>query len=194
MNHFFLTSALMLTLSSPLVAQDQISVKGTVKDQSGLTLPGVNVLNITNNTGTITDFDGNYVLNAKKGDELRFSYIGMKDFTVKVTSEKIDVVLSEASEVLEDVVVIGYGTSKKKDLTGAVASIKLEDSPVMSMPNNNVLESLKGSLPGVNISMSASAGGTPGFSIRGQNSINASTAPLLVVDGIIGGNFAELNP
>ena len=62
MNHFFLTSALMLTLSSPLVAQDQISVKGTVKDQSGLTLPGVNVLNITNNTGTITDFDGNYSL------------------------------------------------------------------------------------------------------------------------------------
>lgn len=194
MNNLIVTSVLMLALSSPLVAQDQISVKGTVKDQTGLTLPGVNVLNVTNNTGTITNIDGNYVLSAKKGDELRFSYIGMKDFTIKVTSDKIDVVLREASEVLEDIVVIGYGTSKKKDLTGAVASIKLENSPVMSMPNNNVLESLKGSLPGVNISMSASAGGTPGFSIRGQNSINASTAPLLVVDGIIGGNFAELNP
>lgn len=194
MNNLILTSALMLVISSPLAAQNQMSVNGTVKDQAGMTLPGVNVFNVTNNTGTITDFDGNYVLNANKGDKLRFSYIGMKDFTVTITGEKVNVIMKEESKVLEDVVVIGYGTSKKKDLTGAVASIKLEDSPVMSMPNNNVLESLKGSMPGVNISMSASAGGTPGFSIRGQNSINASSAPLLVVDGIIGGNFAELNP
>lgn len=184
----------MLAISSPLAAQNEMSVNGTVKDETGQTLPGVNVLNITNNTGTITDINGNYVLNAKKGDKLCFSYIGMKDFTVTITGEKVNVVMKEESKVLEDVVVIGYGTSKKKDLTGAIASIKLEDSPVMSMPNNNVLESLKGSLPGVNVSMSASAGSTPGFSIRGQNSINASSAPLLVVDGIIGGNFAELNP
>lgn len=189
-----LMSVLMLAISFPAAAQNQMSVKGTVKDETSVTLPGVNVLNVTSNTGTITDIDGNFVLSAKKGDELRFSYIGMKDFIVKVSGDRVDVVLKEASELLEDVVVIGYGTSKKKDLTGAVASIKLEDSPVMSMPNNNVLESLKGSLPGVNIGMSSSAGGTPSFSIRGQNSIKAGTSPVLVVDGIIGGNFAELNP
>ncbi len=195
MNNLILTSTLMLAISSPLAAQNQMSVNGTVKDQTGMTLPGVNVLNTTNNTGTITDFDGNYVLSAKKGDKLRFSYIGMKDLIITVTSEKVNVVLKEESKVLEDVVVIGYGTSKKKDLTGAVASIKLEDSPTLMMPNTNVLENLKGQLPGVNIGMTSSAGGTPSFSIRGQNSINAGTSPLVVVDGIIfEGNFSDLNP
>ena len=95
------------------------------------------------------------------------------------------IILEEDAISLEEVVAIGYGTSTKKDLTGAVASIKLEDSPVMTMPNTNILESLKGSVPGINVSMSKEAGGTPGFSIRGQNSIKAKTNPLLVVDGFM---------
>ena len=125
---------------------------------------------------------------------LRFSYIGMETIDEKIAKSVMDITMSESSLALQEVVAIGYGTSTKKDLTGAVASIKLEDSPVMMMPNNNVLESLKGSLPGVNIGMGSSAGATPSFSIRGQNSIKAGTSPLLVVDGIIGGDFAQLNP
>lgn len=172
----------------------ELIVRGVVSDATGYSLPGVNVFNLNTKTGTITNIDGAYEVKAQKGDELQFSYISMKTITSKVTGSKIDVVLHEDSEILNEVVVIGYGTSTKKDLTGAVASIKLEDTPLASIPNVNVLESLKGSLPGINIGISTSAGGTPGFSIRGQNSISAGNSPLLVVDGIIGGDFAQLNP
>lgn len=194
MNRSLFLSAVLCSLCGVGIAQTNQTVKGKVVDKSGLTLPGVNIFNVTTNTGSITDVDGNFTVDAKKGDILRFSYIGMKEVEITVTKAELNVTLLEESQALDDIVVIGYGTSKKKDLTGAVASLKLEDSPVMSMPNNNVLESLKGSLPGVNVGMSNAAGGTPSFSIRGQNSINASTAPLLVVDGIIGGSFEELNP
>lgn len=194
MKNFLFTIVLMLALSLDVAAQNQLSVRGTVKDQTGELLPGVNVFNITTSMGTITDIDGKYVLKAAKGNILRFSYIGMKEYSVKITSEEINVVMKEDFNLLDDVVVIGYGTSKKKDLTGAIASIKLEDSPTMQMPNTNILENLKGQLPGVNIGMTSSAGSTPGFSIRGQNSIKAGTSPLVVVDGIIGGSFSELNP
>lgn len=194
MNRSLFLSAMLCSLCGVGVAQTNQTVKGKVVDKSGLTLLGVNILNVTTNTGSITDIDGNFTVDAKKGDILRFSYIGMKEVEITVEKTELNVTLLEESQALDDIVVIGYGTSKKKDLTGAVASLKLEDSPVMSMPNNNVLESLKGSLPGVNIGMSSSAGATPGFSIRGQNSIKAGTSPLLVVDGIIGGSFAELNP
>lgn len=186
-------SILLCSIGSSF-AQNVQRVTGQVEDKSGISLPGVNVVNLKTKDGTITDMDGNYFIAAKNGEELQFTYIGMKVKKLVVTSNKIDVLLEEEAIGLNEVVAIGYGTAQKKDLTGAVASIKLEDSPVMTMPNNNVLESLKGSLPGMNISMSSSAGGTPGFSIRGQNSIKAGTDPLLVVDGVIGGSFAQLNP
>ena len=189
-----LLSILLCSIGSS-TAQNIKHVTGQVEDEMKFTLPGVNVINLKTKAGTITDIDGNFSIEAQKGESIQFTYIGMINKTILVTKAHMGkIVLEEDAIGLDEVVAIGYGTSTKKDLTGAVASIKLEDSPIMTMPNTNVLESLKGSLPGINISMSKEAGGTPGFSIRGQNSIKAKTTPLLVVDGIIGGDFAQLNP
>ena len=94
----------------------------------------------------------------------------METKEIVVDKTVINVLLSENTLLLDEVVAIGYGTSTKKDLTGAVASIKLEDSPSASLPTVNLLESLKGSLPGVDIGMTSSAGGDPSLNIRGQNS------------------------
>lgn len=193
MRKFYLFLCVLLFTGLSSFAQE-LAVKGVVEDNTGLGLPGVNVLNLSTKMGVITNIDGAYEIKAKRGDELHFSYIGMKTVVLKVTGVRLNVKMQEDSQVLNEVVAIGYGTSTKKDLTGAVASVKLENSPVTSLPNSNVLESLKGSLPGINIGMAISAGGTPSFSIRGQNSISAGSSPLLVVDGIIGGDFSQLNP
>ena len=192
MNRVLLILAILLCALSEGVAQNFQKVTGTVSDREG-TLPGVNVFNLRSKNGTVTDVNGAYSIEAHRGDVLQFSYIGMETVEKKVETQTLNISMSESALALQEVVAIGYGTSTKKDLTGAVASIKLEDSPVMMSPNNNVLESLKGSLPGMNIGMGSSAGATPSFSIRGQNSIKAGTSPLLVVDGIIGGDFAQLN-
>ena len=194
MNRVLLILGILLCTLGDGIAQNIQRVTGVVSDKAGITLPGVNIVNLRSKDGTITDANGFYSITAQSGDMLRFSYIGMETIDEKIAKSVMDITMSESSLALQEVVAIGYGTSTKKDLTGAVASIKLEDSPVMMMPNNNVLESLKGSLPGVNIGMGSSAGATPSFSIRGQNSIKAGTSPLLVVDGIIGGDFAQLNP
>lgn len=193
MRKFYLFLCTLLLTGLSLYAQ-QITVKGIVKDSEELGILGVNVLNMSTKSGVITDVDGAYEIKAQKGDNLQFSYIGMKSVTLKVTGPKLNVKMEEDSQVLNEVVAIGYGTSTKKDLTGSVASLKLENSPIATLPNSNVLESLKGSLPGVNIGLATSAGGTPSFSIRGQNSISAGSSPLLVVDGIIGGDFSQINP
>lgn len=190
MNRVLLILGILLCTLGDGIAQNIQRVTGVVSDKAGITLPGVNIVNLRSKDGTITDANGFYSITAQSGDMLRFSYIGMETIDEKIAKSVMDITMSESSLALQEVVAIGYGTSTKKDLTGAVASIKLEDSPVMMMPNNNVLESLKGSLPGVNIGMGSSAGATPSFSIRGQNSIKAGTSPLLVVDGIIGGDFA----
>lgn len=193
MNRILIFLGLLLcTLASN--AQNIQQVTGKVTDKTG-PLAGVNILNKKGaGHGTMTDSEGNYSIRAAKGDILQFSFVGMETKEIVVDKTVINVLLSENTLLLDEVVAIGYGTSTKKDLTGAVASIKLEDSPSASLPTVNLLESLKGSLPGVDIGMTSSAGGDPSLNIRGQNSISASNTPLLVVDGIIGGSFSQLNP
>lgn len=193
-NFLLLLSIMLFGLVHPGMSQTPTHIEGKVTDKSGLALPGVTIVNLQNKAGTITNIDGYFKINGEKGNKLKFSYVGMKTLVLTANKTSLSVTLEESSITLNEVVAIGYGTTTKKDLTGSVSSLKLEDSPLMSLPNNNVLESLKGSLPGVNIGMNTSAGGTPSFSIRGQNSISAGNAPLLVVDGIIGGNFSEINP
>ncbi len=188
---FFL---LILSVISNVVMAQKVNVTGRVDDESGISLPGVNVFNVNTQKGTVTDKDGNYSIEAEKGQELQFSYIGMQPVIVIVEQSTINVVLKSDDKMLDEVVAIGYGTSTKKDLTGSVASVKIEDSPAMEAPSTNVLESLKGSLPGVTIGQTTSAGGTPFINIRGNNSISAGNSPLLVVDGIVGGSFSEINP
>ena len=159
----------------------QNTIKGTVKDKTGEPLIGVSVV-FGNGQGTVTDFDGNFSVEAPAGTTIKVSYVGYKPQTLK-GSGNMDIILEEDNTTLEDVVVIGYGTMKRKDLTGAVASVtgeKLAANPVA-----DVTQALQGQLPGVSVT---SQDGRPGASmsirIRGGGSITQSNDPLYIVDGI----------
>ena len=125
-----------------------------------------------------------------------FSFIGYISQEITVGTQKvINVQLREDAQALDEVVVIGYGTVKRKDFTGSVSSIKLENSPIALSPNLNALESLKGNVSGLDIGATNSAGGQPGMQLRGQKSISGSNDPLIVLDGVIFmGSIGDINP
>jgi TonB-linked SusC/RagA family outer membrane protein len=147
--------------------------------------------------GTVTNADGNYSLtNIPEDATLVFSFVGMKTQEIPVSGKQtIDVVLEQETVGIDDIIVIGYGTAKRQDYTGSVSSVKLENSPVALLPNQNALESLKGNVAGLNIGATNVAGGQPAMDIRGQNSINGSNDPLIVLDGVIYlGSLNDINP
>ena len=183
-------------MSFTLANAQSITVSGLVTDTQNMTLPGVNVLVEGSNIGAQTDFDGKYSISAKKGDILVFSYLGMRSAKVTVSSSsEINVSLEEDIAGLEEIVLIGYGTAKKKDITGAVERVTLEDSPVALSSNTNVLQAIRGATPGINIGAQNSAGTTPSILVRGQNSINGNNDPLIVLDGIVFlGSVNDINP
>ncbi|AWX45551.1 TonB-dependent receptor SusC [Flagellimonas maritima] len=159
-------------------------ITGTVTDQNGLPLPGVNVLVKGTNTGTQTDFDGNYTIEASSSNTLIFSYLGQKTVERTVGSNtNINIQMEEDASQLEEVVVVGYGSQKKSDLTGSVASVSGDE--IARLPVASVDNALKGRAAGAFIS---SPSGTPGagisIQIRGNTSLSASSEPLYVIDGI----------
>jgi TonB-linked SusC/RagA family outer membrane protein len=175
----------------------QVTITGkVVENGTQAPLVGATVTIANKPGGTITKAGGKFSIKADVGDQMIVEHVGFAKAAVNITKEDdIIVTLTVSTETLNDVVVVGYGTQKKKDLTGAISSIKLENSPLEILPNVNLLDALKGSLPGLNIGAVTNAGGNPSFSIRGQNSIRASNSPLVVVDGVIFiGSFNELNP
>ena len=175
----------------------QTVVTGQVVDEQGEPLIGVNVVISGTSTGVITDLEGKFELKAKSGEKLNFSSVGFATQTVVVgkSANPLRVVMKEDSELLDEVIVIGYGTAKRKDFTGSVSSIRLEDSPMALSSNTNALESLKGSITGLDVGYSNSAGCEPGIQIRGQNSISGSNSPLIIVDGVIFmGSLNDINP
>lgn len=177
--------------------QQQRTVLGKVTDMTGQPLPGVTVLVKGTTNGTITDNNGNYSLgNISSSAMLVFSFVGMRSQEIAVGNQtNINVTMQEETIGIDEVVAIGYGTSRKKDLTGSIASIRLENSALQTLPNVNVLDALKGSMPGFDIGAVTNAGGNPSINIRGQNSISASNKPLVVVDGLIYiGSMNEINP
>lgn len=170
------------------------TVTGTVSDASG-PVPGVNVLIKGTATGTVTDFDGNYEVSASTGDVLVFSFLGYVTQEISYTGQaSINVLMSEDTALLDEVVVIGYGKSvKKEDLTGAVSVVgarDLEKSPLI-----NVDQALQGRASGVQLTQSS---GAPGaglkIRVRGSNSITGSNSPLIVVDGLIDVDINSVNP
>ena len=182
-----------------IILSNQISLKvdisGTVTDQSGSPLPGVTVLVKGTTQGTISDADGNYSLtNVQEDVVLIFSFVGMKTQEIPVLGKTtIDVILKEETIGLEEVVAIGYGTMRKRDLTGSVQRANIES--FAEQPNISVIQSLQGAVPGLNVGQVNSAGQEPVISVRGATTISGETAPLIVLDGVIfRGNIIDLNP
>ena len=177
-------------------AQQQVEVTGTVTDaQTGDPLPGVNIVIQGTTRGTTTDMDGNYSIEAPEDATLVFSFVGYQEVTVNIEGQQqINVEMEQAVTELEEVVAVGYGTQQRRDITGSVSSVDMEEAPTIDIPNTNVLSALKGQISGLNIGAANSAGDQPGMLIRGQNSISASNAPLIVLDGVIyQGALSDIN-
>ncbi len=173
---------LFLVLNGGLFAQNNVlAVKGTITGEDGLPLPGVTIIVQGSEKGTVSDFDGNYSIQASIGDVLSFSYIGFQETSLKVKSAILNVVLLEKIEGLEEVVVIGYGSIKKKEVTGAITQLNSEDIGRVVSPDLG--SALQGQVAGVNIVSSSLPGGESEILIRGITSLNDNT-PLYVVDGI----------
>lgn len=173
----------------------QMLITGLVTDSVGSPLPGVNVNVKGAQEGTVTDPDGRFELEIADGDAiLTFSLIGFRTKEVPLNSRtNISVVLEADIEDLDEIVVVGYGTMRKSDLTGAVSSIGEE--AFEERPNVSVFQSLQGALPGLNVGQVNRSGRSPSVSIRGRNSIAGTTEPLIVLDGVIfRGNYIDLNP
>lgn len=180
-SRFLLLWVVGMLLSMQVFAQG-LTVKGVVKDNTGMGVIGANILVKGTTNGTITDFDGNFTLEAKKGDVIVISFIGYK--TQELPAAAImNVTLQDDTEVLDDVVVIGYGSVKKDDATGSVTAIKPDkiSKGITTSPQDMIT----GKIAGVNV---VSTGGTPGagatIRIRGGSSLNASNDPLIVIDGL----------
>jgi TonB-linked SusC/RagA family outer membrane protein len=173
----------MLLFSIQLISA-QTKVSGTVTDESGQALVGVNVVIKGTSQGTITNVDGKYSITASADAQLVFNYVGFEENVQRVGNRTvINVTMKESAKSLEEVVVVGYGQIRKKDLTGSVASFgadKLKDRPY-----GNALQSLSGQVSGVQITQTQGAPGlAPSIKVRGASSINAGTTPLYVIDGI----------
>lgn len=185
---------------NPLSAQDQkeesgVAVSGTVTDENGQPLLGVNILIEGTDTGTVTDEDGRYSIAVSPGRVLVFSFLGFQSQTITVGETKtVDVKLKEEVSALDEVVVIGYGTQRRSDLTGSVSQVGSRE--INEFPSTNVLQSLSGRAAGVQVSPTTGAPGAGlNVRIRGTNSIQGSNEPLYVVDGfpIFGSNPTILN-
>jgi TonB-dependent starch-binding outer membrane protein SusC len=171
------------------------NIKGKVSDQNGEPLPGVTILEKGTSNGGVTDGNGNYSISVKGSNAiLSFSYIGYVAQEIAVNNQSsINVKLVENDNVLNEVVVVGYGTQKKKDLTGSIASADLV--AFKESPNVSILQSLKGSLPGLTIGQTNRAGDEASINIRGTSTLNGNTSPLIIVDGIIfNGRLSDINP
>lgn len=183
-----------LLCSFTLPAQQQISVTGTVTEgATGDPAIGVTVLVKGTTNGTVTDMDGNYMLNdVPVTATIVFSYIGMTTTEEPLNGRTVvNVIMTEDVQALEEVVVIGYGTARKRDLTGSIVTISADE--IANRPSANPLASLQGKVSGVQIVNSGRAGQDPEIRIRGTNSVNGYK-PLYIVDGLFSDNISYINP
>ena len=182
---FLLISLSLFFLVNPAYAQGGFAVKGVIVDKTGFPLPGANVMEKGTSNGTITDLDGNFSLNvSKKGVTLTVSFMGYTPKDVVVKDKTMNITLEENAKLLDEVVVVGYGTMKKRDVTGAITSISSE--AIEQKMATNVFEALQGTTAGVQV---VSGSGQPGESssikIRGTSTFSAEgVTPLYIVDGV----------
>ena len=196
--NFLLRFGLISILLGLFVTQSfaqNVTITGVVKDQSGEPLIGVNVMEKGTTNGSITDVDGKYSVSVKGGKTiLVFSYIGYISQEIPIGNQKtINVTMKEDTEELEEVVVIGYGTAKKRDLTGAISTVKAES--LEKETPRSVQDLLRANAPGISIGASVNAEGTASVQIRGKNTLSAGSSPLYVLDGVIfNGDLSDINP
>jgi TonB-linked SusC/RagA family outer membrane protein len=174
-------------------AQD-ITVKGVVKDKKGLPMPGVSIKVKNQKTGTSTAADGRYSLAVPNNATLIYTVVGYTKQEVAVASRtQLDITLEEESQGLSEIVVIGYGTTTKKDATGAISSIKA--SRLENENPQSVADILKGNIAGLSVSLDVSAKGGGDLLVRGKSTLTAGSSPLIVLDGIIyNGQLSDINP
>ena len=176
--------ALLLSVMC-FMAYAQKTVTGTVKDATGEPMIGVSVIVDGTSIGGVTDFDGNFTIQkVPNNGVLKFSYVGFKDQKVSVAGKNsVSITLQEDAMGLDEVVVVGYGTMKKKDLTGAVASIKPADIAQVAAPD--AMQAMQAKVPGLDLlSGDGQAGSSVSITLRGNRSITASNSPLIIVDGV----------
>lgn len=188
------TVTMLLLSATCMVAMAQQTVKGTVTDKQGAPVIGASVI-VNGKAVAITDVDGNFTLpSADPSQKIELSYLGYKNQVVSIGNKsQLNIVMEEDSQSLNEVVVVGYGTMRKTDLTGSVGSV--DNAKLNEKGAASVLENLQGSVPGVSITKSSGrTGGSMNIEIRGKNSLSGSQSPLYVVDGVICSDIDFLNP
>ena len=187
---------LLCTLfSTSAYGQDGFIVRGQVSDELGQPLPGASIVEKGTTNGVSSDFDGNYSIEvSNQNATLLFSFIGYSGKEISIEGQSvINTSLEPSASTLEEVIVVGYGAVKKKDLTGSVAQVDAAELSNQSV--NSVTDVLRGNVAGLQIGFSASPKGTSQIQIRGNNSLTAGTSPLIVVDGILfTGDLSDINP
>lgn len=178
-----------------VMSAQQMQIKGVIKGEDGLTLPGANINIKGSVNNTATDFDGKFTINAKAGDELSVSFVGYITEYVRITDVKqvLNIVLKENKNALNEVVVTGYSLEKRSEISGSVSIVKMTD--ITKQPTPNLLSALQGRVAGLQIN----SGGTPGGSdtqivIRGLTTVNSGSSPLWVIDGVQTNSSTGLNP
>lgn len=198
-NYIFLRQAIWVFLSAVFCfnayAQDGFAVSGTVIDDAGVPLPGASIVEKGTTNGVSTDFDGNYTIEvANQNTILVASYIGYATQEKPVDgNERIDFSMASSASTLDEVVLVGYGAVKKKDLTGAISQVDVED--LADQSTNSVTDVLRGNIAGLSIGLSSGPKGVSNIRIRGNNGLSAGSNPLIVVDGIIyNGDLSDIAP
>jgi TonB-dependent SusC/RagA subfamily outer membrane receptor len=184
---------IVLFFCSVLSAQDEVTIKGTVTSQAdGEPILAASIIIVGTSKGTSSDFDGNYVLKVKKGQIIQFAYLGFKSKVITYTNQKrLDVALETDTNVLDEIVIVGYGDQKKKTITSALTKVTGEDLQKQSVAR--VEDALRGRVAGLRIQTVASeAGGDPKITLRGPGSVTGSSSPLIVVDGVVLGTDADI--
>ena len=187
----FLLMLFTVMSAASVSAQEALMVRGVVLDELGMPLIGVNVLKSGTLSGTTTDLEGKFTLEAGPGDILAFSYVGYLSQNIAIVGQtELEVIMVTDAQQLEQVVVIGYGTQKKSHVTGSVS--KVSNEKLDQIPISRVDDALVGQVAGINIQMTnPAAGEAPVIRVRGQGSISFDSNPLVVVDGIAVGNDAD---
>ena len=184
----------VLFLLSSTLAFAQNQVRGVVTDPTGEPLIGVNVLEKGTTNGTVTDIDGKYTVNVPKGKTLVFSFIGFVTQEIKVNSNVVNVTLKDDTETLDEVVVIGYGSMQRKDVTSSITSVKAEDLNVGVV--TSPAQMLQGKVPGLTVANTSDPNGSASISLRGASSLRAGEAmePYYVIDGVPGASLSLIAP